>query len=384
MTKIKDEETPYIRPPRHSEPMTQIKTYQILLIGLILIGAFYLFPAFVKVPQSTINVTIPGQPAGQPDQSGFINYQIGFLYTERLSTTGGTVTTTSPSYRVYNSESQRLSSVSSLYGKTPSVIASGTTATGVPITAKDNGYLFIGINPGTTDFPDPAKILKDNPAFTSCKWMPVASSGVNELVCELEISQLGAPNYQAGTNAITTTLKIAVNLDDLAVTMSAPADQDSLGTTASTDVYVTWTLSALASTNAFAFGRIQVTSNQTSAYMTLHDMIITPSASVVNMQTFSSASKLTFNTAASTSGTAAGITQTWKYWPRDKADPNDYSDTLLIARSANDGDTIDVRVHAKVSFPAATDAVTIVLSGTVMSAANALQTAVTDTAILGG
>lgn len=362
--------------------MTQIKTYQILLIGFILIGAFYLFPSFVKVPQSTINVTLPGQtPAGD---AGFINYQVGFLYTERLSTTGGTVTTTSPSYRVFNSNGQRLTGVSSLYGTTPFVIASGTTATGVPVASKDNGYLFVGVNPGTTDFPDPAKILADNPAFTSCKWIPVASSNVNELVCELELSRLGSPNYQAGTNAITTTLKIAVNLDDTGVTMSAPADQDSLGTTSGTDVYVTWELTGLSSTNAFAFARIQLTSNQTSAYMTLHDMTITPSSNIVNMPTFSSASKQTFNNPAYTSGTAGGITQTWKYFPRDKPDPNDYSDTLLVARSANDGDSILVKVHARVSFPAATDAVTIVLSVTVMSAANALQTAVTDSVILGG
>ena len=362
--------------------MTQIKTGTLIIVGLILISAFYLFPAFIKVPQQPININIPGQPAG--GDAGFVNYQVGFLYTERLSTTGGTVTTTAPSYRVYNSNGQRLSGVNTIYGTTPFVIASGTTATGVPISTKDNGYLFVGVNPGTTDFPDPAKILADNPAFTSCKWIPVASSNVNELVCELELSRLGAPNYQAGTNAITITLKIAVNLDDLAVTMSAPADQDSLGTTAGTDVYVTWDLSALASTNAFAIGRVQVTSNQTSAYMTLHDMTITPSSSIVNMPTFSSASKQTFNTAASTSGTAAGITQTWKYFPRDKTDPNDYSDSLLVARSANDGDSILVKIHARVSFPAATDAVTIVLSVTVMSAANALQTAVTDTVILGG
>lgn len=355
-----------------------------MIIAVLAAALFYIY--FYGVPANLSTVGIPGQPTTTSTlttPAGFVNYKVGFLYQEQLATTGGSITTTSPSYRVFNSNGQRLSALNTLYGAASTTIASGTTATGVDVKQTDNGYMFVSLNTGTTDFPDPALILSNNPAFTSCKWIPVATTSTNTLVCELELAKLGQPNYQAGTNAISTTLKIQANLDDLSVTASSPADQDSMGIVAGTDVYVTWTLSGLTATNAFSIAKISYTSNQTSAYMALFDMSITPATKIVNMKTSTASSVLTFNSASKTATSTSGVTQYWQYIPTTATDALDYSDTYMVARST-EADTIDVRLHAKVSFPAATDAVTLVISVILMSAANAQQSAVTDSVIIGG
>jgi len=362
--------------------MKSIKVGTLLLAAIVIIGAYMIFAPNGTTP----NISIPAlntNPSNTQNPQGFVNTKVAFLYQETLATSGGAVTTTSPSYRVFSSNGQRLSGVSSLYGAAGSTIASGTTATGVDLKATDQGFLFVSINTGTTDFPDPAKILANNPQFTSCKWIPVDTASVNRLVCEMEVSRLGTPNYFAGTSSYSTTLKIQANLDDLALTESAPADQDSMGTTAGTDVYVTWQVTALSATNAFSFAKISFTSNQTSAYMALYELTITPSTPIVNMKTATSQSSLTLPSAAKTATSTSGVTQYWQYIPTGATDAQDYSDTYLVARNT-EGDNIDVRLHAKVSFPAATDAVTLVLSIQLMSAANAIQTATTDSMIIGG
>jgi hypothetical protein len=347
------------------------------LLALILIGviAFYYLPGFL----GAIFPTTPTQP--YTPSGPFQNYNIGFTYQETNALSGSAESTTSPSYIVYHSNGRRLSSINSLYGEQGVAIASGTTATNFAVLQTDGDYLFINIDTGTGHYPDVAKIMSSNPAFVSYKWIPVSSATVGELVVELQISKLGAPNYNVNPS-ISTKLLISCVPNDVSVTMSSPADQTSLGVS-QTDVYITWQLTGLTANQGFAFARIYVTSNQTASDLECLDLTITSSSYIVNMQTATNVgSTYLIPTASATSTTTGGVVQFWRYFPFNRDQASEYSQALLIPRGSSDADVIYVRLHARVTLRTAGHGVTCVLGVALISAGNSVQTAVTDSVTL--
>ena len=358
-----------------------------LILILILIGAaiFFTTPSFTTPGGTQVTIAAPPVPGiTTVEDAEFIAYDLGMTFQESLATTGGAITTATPSYNVVHSNNRRLANIDSLHGESIVNIASGSTKTAFTVQKSDGDYLFINVDPGTTDYPVPSRILNDNSYLTMCKWIPVTNANVPELVCELQLSRLGGLNFNIDFPR-SAQLLVAAIPHDLALTMSAPADQDSLGTVGSTDVFVDWDLTALAADEAFDFARIWISSNQTTAFMEVLDITITSGPDIIEMATFTNLGN-TFTTpsAYATAGTAAGVTQFWRYYPVDEDISNDYTNTLLIARGSQDADSIRVRIHAQVSFAAGTDAVDIILHVRLVSAANGVQAEVTDTVSLGG
>jgi hypothetical protein len=365
---------------RRKQGAIQINAGTLIVIGIVLLLAWWMFGGALTPGQ----IQPPTQIQKTVTQLPFQNYNIGFTYQEQNAISGASVSTSSPVYAVYHSNGRRLSQVSTLYGELGTTISSGSTATKFAVNEADGDFLFVNIDTGTAHYPDPAAFLKANPAFTAAKWIPVSSATVPELVAELQISKLGAPNYNIDPS-ISIQLLIPCIPDDLAASLSSPADQDSIGTTANTDVYVEWELTNLSAGEAFAIARLWITSNQTTAYMEVQDVQIISSSKIVTMNSFQDVgTSLTISSAYSTAGTASGVTQFWRYWPSDEDVSTDYTNTLLIPRSSSDADSIKIKVHAKVSFTAATDAVTINCNLRLVSAANGLQSTVSDTVVLGG
>lgn len=353
----------------------------IALVAVLVLAYLYFY-----TPTFSGFTTVPGQPPiyTPPVQQGFINYNLGFTDQARNAVDGSTVSLTSAINNVFHSNGRRLSSLTTLYGE-QGVATNGATSVNFPVYKTDGNYLLINIDTGTAEYPDPSDILASNAAFTGCKWVPVSAATVPELVCELDMAKLGSPNYNINPS-LSTQLLVAAVPDDVALTLSAPADQTGIGTTAGTDVYVTWEITALASAQAFSFARIAITSNQTAFDYDALDITITASTGIVEQSNFANVgTTLTYSAAYSTAQTTSGITQLWKYFPRSSGDQAvDYSSTLLIARSSSDADSIRIKVHFKTYFTAANHGATAVMNLRLISANNAIQTAVTDSVELRG
>ncbi len=358
---------------------TNLTGGNLILIVAVLLGALFIFsPSTIDNISSDLSTADIGVGNGD-----FVNYNVGFTYQERLATSGASASTTSPAYLVFHSNGQSLSGITSLYGVQGVSIASGTSTTNVAIAETDDNTLIIGIDTGTAHYPDPSKILADNPSITSLKWIPVTSPNVPELVGEIDLSTLGSPNFNINPS-VTTQLLVSVNADDVAVTMSSPSDQDSIGTVAGTDVYVTWEITALASDEAMALARVYITSAQTVAYIEALELVIDSSADIVEMSTFNNLGDDVTLSVAETATTSAGVAQYWRYFPLDEDVSTDYTNALMVARGSADADSILVRSHLQTSFASASNAETYVLGIKLVSAGNAVQTAVTDSVTLGG
>jgi hypothetical protein len=360
----------------------KISAGALLLIGILLIAIFYFFPVIVKIPTQQGGIITVQQTTTQTQAAGA--YNIGFTYQEVNAMSSGSESTTSPSYVIYHSNGQRLSAVTTLYGTSGVSIASGATATKVSVLPNDGDFLFMKVYPGTAHYIDVAKFLAANPFVTSFKWIPTASATVNTLVAEIQISKIGVPNLNIDPS-LSVQIQVPVLPHDTGLTLSSPADQDSIGTTAGTDVYITWEITGLTANSAFDFAHIVVTSNQTSALIELQDLKITTGSRIVNLATGADlGSTYTFTAPAATSQTSSGVTTYWRYFPANKANAVGVEEGLLIPRGSSDVDSIRLQLHVKTYFTAATDAATCVLSVRLISAGNALQTAVTDSVALGG
>lgn len=359
----------------------QLKNWHIaLLLGVWVFffgGAAVLGGLFGGVTQQVTTPGMPGQPAADRP-----TYNLGFTYQETNAKSQASLSTTSPSYCVYSSKGARLTSLSTLYGEACTSIASGTTATNVKVDKTDGDFLFLNIDTGTAEFPVPASILKENPFLTGCKWLPTTNANNPELVCEIQISKVGTPNYNVDPS-LRQLLKVQGIPDDLAATLSSPADQTSIGTTAGTDVYVTWEITNLAENQAFVFDYMRIATNQSSTLGQIVDLIdvtITAPAGLVDMKTSTSWGTTKFLTGGdiniiATNGTA--IT-TWNFIPSDGNKATYISNGLLVARGSSDTDSIQIRAHLRTSFLASGNAVHTTLSFRLLNAANTPQTIVQD------
>ena len=354
----------------------------LLILAAVAVGG-YLYIYGVPAGSTASLGTSPLGGGATTTTTGYTkNYNLGALYTLTNAKSGGTLTTTSEAIVAFNTYGSRLSNTATLYGKTGTTIASGTTATTVPVYPSDNGFLLINIDTGTTDLPNIVQIKGNNPQFTDCKWMPVTNTNINELVCELEISRLGTPNYEAGTTAIATTFKVVGIPDDNAATISNPADQASIGTTSNTDVYITWTFTALTANQAHALARAYVTSNQTSSELDVKELKIMSDAGIVMMSDQSQSYTTYSLTNPRATGTAAGVSQTWKFWPLAEDDASDYSEAILLGRGSSDADDIRIRMWGKLSITTSGHAVTAVLNYRFIGANNSLTAVSTDSVVL--
>ncbi len=348
---------------------------QTAILGIAVLVVGYLFFFTGDVPALDITPELGGD-------SEFTNYNIGFTWQDDNAMSGAAAAPTSPVYSIYHSGGERLSQVTSLYGKQGLSIASGTTATAYAVTPEDGDYLFLRIDTGTDMYPHVSSLIASNAGITSCKWIPTTSRNVPELACELQISKLGSPNFN-NPNAITTTLLIPVLDDDVSLTLNSPSDQTSIGVTSATDIYVTWEFTALGSDEAAAFSRIWVTSNQTSTDYEVLDVIISSGGDLITMDTFTNhGDSYNIPTPWATSTTSSGVAQFWRLWPDDEDISADTSNTILFPRGSSDADSIQIRVHVQTYFTASGHGATIVLNYRLITANNVLQTAGSDSVTL--
>lgn len=353
---------------RSTSAATQVSAGTLILILVLaaVLGYFFLF-------DTDLSVTDIGTPSVGKGKA----YNIGFTSAVTNSMTGATANPTSDTYNLYHSQGQRLSSLTTLFGE------SGTSITGTSksyaVYPEDGNFLFFNIDTGTDYFPDIAKILTANPWLTSCKWITVSSSTVPEAVCEVQLDKIHQGDLDKDIDPIASReLAVPALPDDTGVTMSAPADQSGIGTTAATDVYITWQLSALAANEAWAIGKIRVASNNTARQVEILDLEIRSGSYIVNMPTYTNVgSSLKYNAPQQVSTTSLGVVSYATYFPANTNVAADYTNTLLIPRSASDTDVVYVTLHIQTYFAAA-GGVTLTFGATVLSAANAVQTEVTD------
>jgi len=368
--------------------LTQGQLLLTVIVGAAVVMAMWIF-VFAPMQGGQTIVVGPGgttttitQPGGTTP-GGFVSYDVAFTYGETNAVGGGALTTASATYNVFHSGGVPLSQVTTLFGIGSQAIAAGTTATRISMQEADNDFLYINLDLGTTDYPDPASILAANSDISMAKWLPVTSRNVPELVVQYNVPN---PNWNADPE-VSAQLLIRGIPDDTGVTLSAPADQDSLGTTANTDAYITWTASALAANNAWAFANIKITSNQTTQYMSVMDIEVDTSSYIVDMKSFTNIGDNVYYTSpAKVTGTAGGVDQQWQFFPRDSSisRASDFASTILVPRSSSHADQISITAHVRLSFAAAANGVTCVLSVEVIDASNGIQTAVTDSVALGG
>lgn len=314
-------------------------------------------------------------------QASFIPYAIGWQYTETNAGNGASLTTSTPQYNVIPSGGKALAAIQTLFGVAGTPIASGTTSTNIPVSVSDNGIQYLNIDSGTTDYPDPAQIRnsQSNSYINDCYWKPYTSRNVNELVCEVSVPKT-SPN---ANDPVPVQNRLAVRAwpDDVALTLSAPADQTGISTTAGTPFTVTWTITDQADNQGSVFARLYITSNQTTATITIKDVTIESALGVVDMFNSRNLGTAPVFVPQATGFTSGGIAQTWQIFPLGTVEASDYSRGLLIGRSGT-ADSIRITLNGWTSFPVASDGENIVMNYRLISAGNALQTAVSDTVLL--
>ena len=329
-------------------------------------------------------VQLPGAPTPASTADRII-FNIGFTGDEFNSKTQAVFSPTSASYCFFNSEGKALSTKTTLYGAgCTTLTADASTTASFKVLPSDVDIFYVNLDTGTAHYPDVAKMLSENTFLTSCKWVPVTSANLNELVCQGSINKiLGGGKPQLGVDpAVRQFIKIQGMPDDLALTLSAPADQTSISTTSGTDVFITWEITAQADNEAFAFSHIRLTSNQTAQRVNVIGFQVTAPAGIVSPATNTNyGTQKTFPIVKTSSTT--GITDFWQIVPESGAvQADDISQVIYVFRGASDTDSIQIRLHLRASFPSALAAVSVTMSVNVISAGNALQTATTDAVIL--
>jgi hypothetical protein len=361
---------------------TTISAGALLLVGIILIAVFYLFPAFVKIPTQQGAIVVQQTPQQQPTIQTPSNFNIGVTYQERNAISGAAVSTSSPSYMLFHSNGRSLASVSSLYGEAGVALTAGQT-TKFTVYPSDGSTLFLALNAGTSHYIDVAKLLSSNPFISNVKWIPVDSATVNRLVAEINLGRLGTPNYNIDPS-LSAQILIPVLPADTSVTLSSPPDQDNLGTTPGRDVYITWEITGISADSAIDLAKLYFTSNQTAALIDLLDVKIT-APRIVNPATGQDlGGTYTIPAPAMTSQTTTGVTQYWRYLPGDRDQAVEYGQGLTIVRGASDVDSVRIQLHVKTYFTSANDAASITIGFRLIGADNTLQAAITDTVALGG
>ena len=115
----------------------------------------------------------------------------------------------------------------------------------------------------------------------------------------------------------------------------------------------------------------------------MQSLTITAPGGLIESKTSTNVGTSKIYSVVATSGTAAGVTQFWRFWPINKDAGLDYSDALLVGRASSNEDVIRMRMHIKTSFVTFTDTIIDTMRLRMMSAANAAQTDVTDAVSLG-
>lgn len=364
-----------------------LKNWQwILILGggawIFLFGGLAMLQGGLTGTATQAGVQIPGAPPPTADR---IIFNIGFTADEFNTKTQAVFTPTSASYCLYNSGNIPLSSRTTLFGVgCTTLTADATTTASFKVLPSDGDIFYMDLDTGTAHYPDVAKMLSENTFLTSCKWIPVTSANLNELACQGSIDKiLGGGKPQLGVDpAVRQFVKLQGMPDDLAITLSAPADQTSISTTSGTDVFITWEITAVADNEAVAFSHVRLTSNQTAQRVNVIAMQITSPAGLVSPVTNTNYGTQKSFAIVKTSSTS-GITDFWQIVPESGAvQADDISQPIYIFRGASDTDSIQIRVHLRASFPSAGAAVTVTLSVNLISAGNALQTATTDVVTL--
>ena len=363
-----------------------LKNWQLLVIvgagaWIFFFGGLAILQGFLGGTATQAGIQVPGQ---QPPVDRII-FNIGFTGDEFNSKTQAVFTPASAAYCLYNSEGKSLSSISTLFGVVCTTLtADASTTASFKVLPSDADIFYMNLDTGTAHYPDPAKILSENTFYTSCKWVPVTNANLNELVCQGSINKvLGGGKPQLGVDpAVRQFVKIQGMPDDLAITLSAPADQTSISTTSGTDVFVTWEITAVADNEAVALSHVRLTSNQTAQRINVIAFQITSPAGIVstgNSVNYGTQKTLPIVKTSSTSG----ITDFWQIVPESGAvQADDISQTITVFRGASDTDSIQIRAHIRASFPSSLATVTVTLSVNLISAGNALQTATTDVVTL--
>ena len=367
----------------------------VILIVVAVAGPFIYFYGgqvfdtfYPDAPASGLGGLSGVQPTGTTQPTGYRQYNVGFTYTERNAFSGAAETTTTPVYAVYDpAPGTSLTQVTSLYdlvqqgqAKFAGTIASGATATIFPMLESNGNRYWIRVDAGTGHVVDTSQLPG---AITAWKMLPVSHPVNLQLIIEVDFSK-SQPNFavdpQIRYNLAWQLLPVDTTI---LLTTSVPADQDSLGTTANTAVTIRWTADGVTANQGVLLARIYITSNQTTAFGTFSHLSFS-GVLPINLIT---GQRVTTMPLYITGKTASGVAQTWTAHPITNGAEGDYTKftnaLALTNPTGSDGSTL-ITLHGAVSFVAATDAITAVLNAQEISSLDALQTANTDSATLGG
>ena len=337
----------------------------IIVIGLVLLVAWQM--GLFTIPVTTV----PGIPSPTPtDAWSKGGFNVGFTDAEENAYSGAALGTTSSSYRVFHSNGRRLSSVSTLYGES-GLALSGATSVNFAILGSDNGIVFVSLYTGTADVPSIMSVRLTNPGYGDAKWMDVDTPNLPRLVVELDLKKYGTPNLNVDPS-IRVDVKVRGADEDTGITMSAPADQTSIGTTAGTEKTVEWTITAITANAGAVISELYITSNQTSTDFECFEVTFGRNQPIKMNDAW--ASTVSQINVLRTSGTAAGITQTWTYIDSDAIVANAY----LVGDPTGGNDGLSITLRVKCYFTVSNHGATCVLNLKLSDADGTVQTVVTD------
>ena len=244
--------------------------------------------------------------------------------------TGGAVSPTSAVYTLYHVRPR--TGVSGT-----AITASGTTT---EIFKADGGKVYMAIYGGTDYYLVEPDVYNSNPRITSHYYEDFDNDGTDELIVELDVSDVGERG-QGLTPVVSISLPL-VDEDISGLTSDNPADQSSIGTTATT-VTITWKVSGLTAEDGVTLQRIYFATNSSRGGDDLRFETLTISGGwTVNGQ----------DTWGAPVHEENGDYEAWYMRPADYLEPHAGT---LVWRGTNADDSLYVTVSIRCMFESAED-----------------------------
>ena len=344
------------------------------IMALIVIFAGIVFIAAELGYLPSKQQVAPGGQAPATDvwkQGGF---NIGFNTYEKNALSGASVSTSSASYQVFHSYGKRLKDITSLYG-VAGVALSTSSTTSFAVDPKDNGIVFISINPGTGHYPHVKSIRENNPGFLDAKWIDVDTQNKPRLVIELDLKRYGTPNLNVDPS-LKIDLFIRVVPEDTAISLSSPSDITGIGTTAGTEKTIEWTITGITADSGIAISELYISSNQTSTDYEVISVSLSKNLPIkLNDPWGNEISSLPI---IYTGKTSSGVTQTWYLIDAKNLVANAY----LVPDPSGGHDGITITVTVKTYFTSSGHGATCVLNVKLIDADGTEQSVVSDSVTL--
>ena len=212
----------------------------LILAVLVIGGSFYIYKNYL-IPKETIPIS----------ESEIYIGGINFKISQTDSLAGGTHAPTNPVYYFYHSEPTS-------WGTGISITASGTV---IEVTKEDKGYCWMALYCGDDEYFDLNKILSANSRIKQWYYKDLDGDDVSELVLKLWVGNVGVTGQ--GVDPSFTLALPMIDEDVAGWTDDNPDDKSAIGTTAGTEITVTWKFEGISLYDGGVIAQIYFMTNST-------------------------------------------------------------------------------------------------------------------------